>query len=540
MNEKIGYYSADVLGLNAKTATATSNEIYTPGPGNHSLMLRVTIAAGSTGSIVIKAQSSLQGGNAGYGDAYVGSTQVATASLSTVGTQAVVLKGIGNWTKLVATVTGTITYTVEAELVDEPSYEQPTKWTYFVTALSAVVHNFPFEKSKVQISNHNQGSQITAIVNGITYIMRPGEIRVFDRVTSISLQSKASPGNVSIEVLKHQQYSHRLTYSGNAKQVIAALGSTAYAATSTKLYKSTDNLVTWSASLIDITPDYFTAGIIKDNGTVIMFTNGGKIYRSADGNTFTLIDTTALGTINPPLWHGIDYSGNTIVFGEYNITASINYRVITSTDDGLTWAATLTKANPGEIRHWHSVNYFPNEGYFLVTSGDSAAQVTWWKSTNGTAWTQVTGITGTANGQDFRNLNLQYIGNGKVMWVSDATGTQVSIFKASLSDPAGTKEKIADIDHTGWGLMYKNGLYVVVTRVETGDLDNNALIYTSKDGVNWSIDMRWPIRGDQTNGGFGSIYYLDAFDTWIFPHQNLLYGTPATYSVVGNRWAENI
>ncbi len=533
--EKIGYYNADVLGINAKTATATSNEIYTPGPGKHALALRVTIAAGSTGSITIKPQCSMQGGNSGYGDVYNGSSQVITGSLSTVGTQVIILEGISNWTKLVATVTGTITYTIEAEVIETPGYTAPKKWTYFVTAISAIVHNFPTSRSQVRVSNHNQDSSITLIINNNTLksqILRPGSVVDLSRVSSISIQSVSSPGLVSIEILEHQQSQHLLTFGGNAKQVIAASGSVAYAAISTKLYKSTDGLVTWSASLIDITPDYFTAGVVKDNGTVIMWSNGGKIYRSTDGNTFTLIDTTALVTINPPLWHGMDYNGNTIVFGEYNTTTG-NYRLIISTNDGLTWTSTLTKANPGEIRHWHSINYFPIEGYFLATSGDTAAQVTWWKSSDGTTWTQVPNITGTANGQDFRSLNFQYIGNGQIMWSSDATGQQVSIFKASLADPSGTKTKVTDLDHTSWGLMYKDGLYVVVTRVETGDGDNYALIYTSKDGINFNVEMKWPISQTQTNGGFGSIYYMDALKIWMFPVQNLAYSTPSIYTVTG-------
>ncbi|HEX9058919.1 MAG TPA: hypothetical protein VF941_01925 [Clostridia bacterium] len=677
--EKIGYYNADVLGLNAKTTTATSNEIYTPGPGNHSLLLRVTIASG-TGSIVIKPQCSMQG-NANYADVlsngvpvtsqpiglsstltgsvtFAASTAVTgtgtkfltevpvgsqiklstdsdtvyatvvsvaddthlTLSASYTGTagsgsayrknssvQEVILKGISNWTKLVVTVTGTITYTVEAEIIETPRYTPPSKWTYFVTAISAIVHNFPTSRSQVRVSNHNTDSAITLIINNNTLkpqVLRPGSVVDLTRVSSISMQSVSSPGLVAIEILEHKQPVHLLTYGGNSKQVIAASGSVAYAATSTKLYKSTDGLATWSASLIDITPDYFTAGVVKDNGTVIMWTNGGRIYRSTDGNTFTLIDTTVLcsltgtasftngntavtgtstkfltevavgsyiklgsdsdsvyaavstvnsdtsitlsavyagtsgsGTVtkrlNPPLWHGMDYNGNTIVFGEYNTTAG-NYKLITSTNDGLTWTATLTKVNPGEIRHWHSINYFPIEGYFLATSGDTATQVTWWKSADGATWTQVPNITGTANGQDFRGLNFQYIGNGQIMWSSDATGQQVSIFKASLTDPSGTKTKVTDLDHTSWGLMFKNGLYVVVTRVETGDGDNYALIYTSTDGVNYSVDMKWPITQGQTNGGFGSIYYLDTQKLWMFPVQNLAYSTPNIFTVTGS------
>ncbi len=531
-SKKIGYYSSDFLGLTNKTATATSSEMYTPGAT--ALCVRVTISSVAGGTLVVKPQCSLQGGGAGYGDVYNNGTVVTSASLSAVGTYEIILPGITNWTKLIATATATITYSIDAETIVN-DYEYPKKWIYNVNALSPVVHNFLNPVSKVKISNRNQDSSVNLIINNNTLkpiVLTPGDEIVKNRVSAISMQSLASPGHVDIEVQEYAAVPHKLQYSGNAKQIIAASGSVAYAATSTKLYRSTDGLVTWSASLIDITPDYFVAGLIKDNGTIIMWSNGGKIYRSTDGTTFTLIDTTALGTINFPLWHGMDYNGNTIVFGEYNTTAG-NYRLITSTNDGLTWTATLTKVNPGEIRHWHSINYFPVEGYFLATSGDSAAQVTWWKSPDGLTWTQVPNITGTANGQDFRGLNFQYIGNGQIMWVSDATGQQVSIFKAALSDPAGTKTKVTDVDHTGWGLMYRNGLYVVVTRVEAGDGDNYALIYTSQDGVNFNIDLKWPITPGQSAGGFGSIYYLDTQKTWMFPIQNLQYSTPNIYTVTG-------
>lgn len=219
-----------------------------------------------------------------------------------------------------------------------------------------------------------------------------------------------------------------LNYSGNTKVVIAASGGTAYASGSTKLYMSTDSLLTWSASLIDITPDYFTTSYISSTGTVIALTNAGNMYRSTNGTTFTQVDTTALGVILNPLWHGITNNGNTIVFGEYSTEAG-DKRVITSADDGATWAVTLTKVNPTDIAHWHSVTWI-STGYFLLTSGDSNQQVKWFTSPTGAVdtWYEIPDISSVdASSQKYRNLSIVEDGTN-LIWGSD-TQVGAAIYK---------------------------------------------------------------------------------------------------------------
>jgi len=293
---------------------------------------------------------------------------------------------------------------------------------------------------------------------------------------------------------------------------ITAKGNTVYQGINTNLKRSTDGGVTWSAYLKDIAPNYFTGGIIKDDGVVILYDSVGVFYRSTNGTTFDVIDMSTFGTVRSPQYHGIEYNGETIVFGEYG-TSVANYRIFTSVDNGLTWDVTLTKANPAEIRHWHSINYFSQEGYFIATSGDSDSQVTWWKSVDGITWTAITGV----GNQDFRTLNLQYIGNGKIMWGSDAAyGVQSYVCTASLSDIVNTKTRIIPVTGACWHLQYHDGLYVACTSAESGTTNLNAYLYTSTDGINWRLSNKQKLDGSYTFGGFRTLWYLDVSNKWIF------------------------
>ena len=220
-----------------------------------------------------------------------------------------------------------------------------------------------------------------------------------------------------------------LNYFGNTKVIIATSGGTTYASGSTKLYMSTDLNLTWGDSLIDITPDYFSSAYISSTGTVIALTNAGNMYRSTDGTTFAQVDTTALGVILTPLWGCFANNGDTIVFAEYSTEAG-DKRVFTSTDDGATWAVTLTKVDPDDIRHWHSCQWIASIGQFLLTSGDSNLQVKWFTSPTGAVntWYEIPGISSVdATSQMYRNLSV--VENGtNLMWGSD-TQVGAAIYK---------------------------------------------------------------------------------------------------------------
>lgn len=299
-------------------------------------------------------------------------------------------------------------------------------------------------------------------------------------------------------------------YSSHA--VIAVLGNVAYKAMSTRLYRSTDGGLSYGVELANISPDYFSVGTVKDNGTVILFTGGGKIYRSTDGTTFNLVDTSALDPIRPPMYHGMDYSGTTIVFGEYT-SSNGDVRIITSTDDGVSWSATLTKSAPAQLRHWHSANYFPIEGLFLVTSGDSDTQVSWFMSPDGVNWTQVSNV----NHQNFRAVNMAYAGDGKIIWGTDTDLPYQSwIFRASLADPAGTKEFVFRLPNACWGIEYHDGLYVAITAPEEQTTSRKTCLYTSLDGINWRMNSKLPINNDSLFAGFRMMWYLSGSKRWIF------------------------
>lgn len=317
-----------------------------------------------------------------------------------------------------------------------------------------------------------------------------------------------------------------LNYGGTNKVIVAVKGNKIYGNGSTKLYVSTDNGQNW-ASILNVDPDYFTVGHVTPSGTLLFWTANGQIWRSADnGTSWTQLDVFktggTYGPCSPPLYGGIASNGSTIVWGEYN-TVSGTKRVFTSTDDGATWANTLSKVDPVDIRHWHSCTWIPSLSKFLITSGDNNPQVRWWTSPDGITWTEVPGIASQDQiSQKYRSLNFIETGDHEIMWGSDAP-TGAAIYKANLSDAnvVSNLTKLYDLPHACWGLLKGGNLYVAVTSVETGDVDTNATVHTSKDGVKWQKDKSWAKRTDQAYGGFRSIRYSTTGGQFSFNIQYL-------------------
>lgn len=309
-----------------------------------------------------------------------------------------------------------------------------------------------------------------------------------------------------------------INYYGISYVVCASKNNIVYSSVGTKLKKSVDNGATWSDDLINIKPDYFTTGHILEDSSVVMFTNDGYIYRSIDGNKFKKVDTSGLGFIYSPLYHGIESHGNTIIAGEYGVEEGKTYRTIRSTDGGSSWQVVLAKKNPDEIRHFHSINYI--NGSWFLTSGDNDEQVKWWKSSDdGENWTQIKGI----GGQKYRTLNLQVLSQNQIIWGSDEEKFP-TIYRANIDDllhPTAVKS----LSHACWGIVGSGNVLVAITSVETNDVEKNAYIYVSKDGgQTWNEDLIWPIEGNRVFGGFRSIVGPNNLNQYMIN----IYGLKAT------------
>ncbi|HEX9061818.1 MAG TPA: stalk domain-containing protein [Clostridia bacterium] len=334
------------------------------------------------------------------------------------------------------------------------------------------------------------------------------------RVVSIS-----TPG-IHIKGMDEKAFNNNtsVSYYSNSYVTCASKDNIIYSSVGTKLKKSSDNGVTWSEDLINIKPDYFTVGHIMEDDSVIMFTNGGYIYRSIDGVKFEKVDTSNLGFIYSPLYHGIDSHGNTVIAGEYSVEDGKTYRVIRSFDGGASWEAVLAKKNPDEIRHFHSVNYI--NSMWFITSGDYGDQVKWWRSyDDGASWEQIKNI----GGQTYRTLNLQKMDGDEIIWGSDEEQFP-RILKASLNDLE-NPVVLKSLKHACWGIVGSGNTYIAITSVESNDAEKNSYIYISRDGgATWSEDLVWPIENGRVFGGFRGIRGPDNLNQYLLS----IYGLKST------------
>jgi len=411
--------------------------------------------------------------------------------------------------------------------------------SYDVTALVDTTHTFSPAVNKVLIINNNPYCGITAIIDGgvTREIPAAGKLKLIGQtITEIKLRSHLTPCNVTViggmdtDVTAPTRKS-KATYSPiSTKNLICTKGAVTYYGLGTSLYRSTDNMKTFSSALINITPDFFSRGIILSSGTVLAWTNGGKLYRSTDGTTFTEVDVaTQVGhSVRGPQWHGVDSYGNVVVWAEYGTTVG-NYYVYRSGDGGVTWSVILTKLNPDVIRHFHSVNFNRSNYRWIVTSGDSDSQVRWWYSAD-SACTLLNEVSGVQS-QKYRTLNVITKNASEIIWSadSDVDIPLCGIYKALLAsaDIVSTTQLIFQLPAQSWSIVGLPPLLICSTAPGDYDDNKNAEIYVSTDGGNtWTLDLSVPLDPAYTNGGIKAFYGPDAEGKYYFYLHNILSSYP--------------
>lgn len=319
-----------------------------------------------------------------------------------------------------------------------------------------------------------------------------------------------------ISVPWNQSYNSVFDYEPIYYNIMTVKDNIVYLNKGTMLERSTDFGKTYS-ELLDIGPNYFVNAFITSTGKVIAFSNDSKIYRSNDGVSFSPSDTSEIEPYFPPMYSGIDSYGDTIIFGEYDTKSNTSYRLIRSTDGGLTWQAILSKNSPEEIRHWHNVIYNNYSGNWYTTSGDDREQVGWYESPdNGTSWIQI--FQGTANNsstaQEYRNTKLLLFTSADDVWWGSDTTDKPAIFQGSLTNISSNKSspvRVFNLTHACWGMAGKPPILIAFTSVESVDNDKYSFIYVSTDnGKTWQIDMEWNVDAKFNQGGFRSIWGPDS------------------------------
>lgn len=247
-------------------------------------------------------------------------------------------------------------------------------------------------------------------------------------------------------------------------------------------------------------------------GTLIVSLTDAQVFRSTDdGVTFTKV-LDAYG------WRGTDgifqdSVTGAIIFGENEGSAESVLRLMRSTDDGLTWNAVLTRTN-AQIRHWHSVQMDMYTGEWIATSGDTDAQVEWWKSSNGTSWTCIVGgDSGVPGSQMYRTLGL-FFTQDEYVWASDNPlwgYDQNFVCRVQKDDPSKISKSFP-LPAAAYAHIQLSHVWIMATQPEGYTMsDRVARVYVSYDeGRNWKLALEWEMAAASVKGGFTWGSYPDS------------------------------
>lgn len=150
------------------------------------------------------------------------------------------------------------------------------------------------------------------------------------------------------------------------------------------------------------------AGLITDNGTLIIIGDNGDVRRSTNQVDFNLV----LSGVIPPMHStGLDNNGDIICFSTYS-NPSQEDNIYTSLDDGQTWSATLT-IPAGNVAHFHTCQWLRPRLKWIATTGDGVMR--WYESPDGVNWNLIVDSTD----QTFRTLGVSAKSRHELLWSSD-------------------------------------------------------------------------------------------------------------------------
>jgi len=146
-----------------------------------------------------------------------------------------------------------------------------------------------------------------------------------------------------------------------------------YVMVSTEAIQTSPDGMAWT----QITPSEASANAIAyGGGRFVAAGDGGALYRSADGLTWTATTEASWGKLTDVAYD--DVTGNWIVVGYGGFTKDTT--ILTSTD-GITFV-------PGGINGAELDEAGAGGGVFVVSGGD-ATDYFWWTSTDGTNWSEL-------------------------------------------------------------------------------------------------------------------------------------------------------
>ena len=268
------------------------------------------------------------------------------------------------------------------------------------------------------------------------------------------------------------------------------------------LQKSTDRGTTWQSVFTADSTVMHVYTLIS--GAHLVYLASGDLMRvTADWQNSQIVASDVTGVLNSAL--SIADDGNTILWGEYGWESGMQYRILKSTDDGLTWE---TSHDGSEIRHWHSVQLDPYTGEFWACAGDGAIENRILKSGDGgTTWKIMT-----QGSQQSRAVGMVFF-QDYVMWAMDSTVSP----KVVKADRATFQENVVgDVPNSNPVLGVSktiDGKMLGWTRVEQNSVNReNCHIFVS-DGETVEVVSQFAIKeeivGTTSSDGFYICSELD-------------------------------
>lgn len=268
------------------------------------------------------------------------------------------------------------------------------------------------------------------------------------------------------------------------------------------LQKSTDRGATWQS--------VFTAGstimhvyTLISGAHLVHLTSGDLMRVTADWQNSQIVESGVTGVLNSSL--SIADNGTTILWGEYGWESGDQYRILKSTDDGMTWEVSH---DGSDIRHWHSVQLDPYTGEFWACAGDREVENRILKSSDsGDTWQVMT-----QGGQQSRAVGLVFF-KDYIMWAMDST-VNPKVIRASRSDFSQTVVGDSPNSNPVLGVSKTiDGKMLGWTRVEQNSVNReNCHIFVS-DGETVEVVSQFAIKeeivGTTSSDGFYICSELD-------------------------------
>ena len=239
---------------------------------------------------------------------------------------------------------------------------------------------------------------------------------------------------------------------------------------------------------------------------------GSGIYMGVEKTP--IYPTAALTAGSNPTFDDIAWDGNQtmLAVAQPGYGATVTYSMFT-TNLGLNWNVSTIPVVGGTVTNNFTVTY--GNGRWVAISGRYG-----YYSTDGSNWTQVTGLTSTIAWETVRYGNGLFIATAAQVY---ATGLKTNVYATSTDGITWTSRTLPASYRTWYNLVYGNGLWVL-SAYSSGIGTAGDYTFTSPDGINWTsqgqvlgYDAR---RGIYANGlflvpcGGGFLYYSSDGITW--------------------------